>query len=147
MVSSNTQRLVRICAGVKVGFEGFRQLSITQHEKMEFQLKRIEETQRKCMDMVPVASLSVGRYIEKLGTRLEKLIEYFRGFTAEILQILRRMIRTDLEMYTLLRQIMDELPQAPDFQRKIASTLLTYSAGTSYCPTSGSRIRMYLSLC
>jgi DNA-binding XRE family transcriptional regulator len=117
-VSFNTRRLLKICAGIKVGFEGFRQLSITQQEKVELQLKGIEETQRKCMDMVPIASLSVGRYIGKLGTRLEKLIEYFGGYTAEILQILRRMIRTDLEMYSLLRQIMDELPRAPRFPKQ-----------------------------
>ena len=81
-------RLVEICAGVSVGVKDFRCTLQNHYPRVDQRLERIEELQCQTLTSIPTATLS-----------------------AEALELLKRMLQTNLEIHALLLRLQEQMPQ------------------------------------
>jgi hypothetical protein len=112
-IKQEISRLVQICAGSNVGVVDFRTLIKVQHADVKLQLHRIEQQQSHGFLMVSSTSREIISRVSRLGGILRQLLLVFRGFSLAVLKLLQSILQTDLEIYSLLRQIQNRLPPTP----------------------------------
>lgn len=113
-VNNEIRRLVHICAGTRVGVEDIRKQVNNQHEHVGQILYKLKEKQHKTSTMVIEASQIVVLHASRMDNILKQLLRAFGGFSITALRLLCRIIKTDLEIYTLLQQIQASIPAKPN---------------------------------
>jgi hypothetical protein len=106
-------RLVQICTGTTVGVVDFRTLIKVQHTHVKSQLRRIEEQQSHGFLVISSTSREIISRVSRIESILRQLLCIFGGFSLAALKLLQSILRTDLEIYALLRQIQNRLPPTP----------------------------------
>jgi hypothetical protein len=106
-------RLVQICTGTTVGVVDFRTLIKVQHTHVKSQLRRIKEQRSHGFLVISSTSREIISRVSRIESILRQLLCIFGGFSLAALKLLQSILRTDLEIYALLRQIQNRLPPTP----------------------------------
>ena len=104
-------RLVEICAGVSIGVKDFRCTLQNHYPRVDQRLGRIEELQCQTLTSIPTATQRMGVYIDCVVDILRPLLGAFQEFSAEALELLKRMLQTNLEIHALLLRLQGQMPQ------------------------------------
>lgn len=104
-VKQNVSRLVKICAGTSIGVDDFRKSVNAQHADIRCLLNKIERRERQSTGLITQTSMEVVLHITKVENMLRKLLSVFGGLSIPALQLLRRILQTNLKNYAILRQI------------------------------------------
>ncbi|KAF8858658.1 hypothetical protein BDZ45DRAFT_622010 [Acephala macrosclerotiorum] len=112
-VKQNVSRLVKICAGTSVGVDDIRKSVNAQHANIRCLLNKIERRQRQSTGLITQTSMEVVLHITKVEKLLRELLGIFGGFSIPALQLLRRILQTNLKNYAILRQIQCGLSSQP----------------------------------
>jgi hypothetical protein len=111
-LNRSVNRLLLICSGTKVGVEDFRLTINEQHVEVKTALSalgRVEQKQEQSYQQMVL----VDARAERLEALLKQLIRVFGQFSAVALQLIQRLLRTDIEIYAILRQLQSRLPPTP----------------------------------
>ena len=108
-VDEKVSRLVQICVGTKIGVEDFRKLTISVHSDTRRQLDRVERRQYETL----VTSQAISTNLSSLEAVVKQLLRVFGFFSVGALKLLQSILKTDLEIYALLRQVQNRIPQEP----------------------------------
>ena len=134
----NVSRLVEICTGTQLDVRKIQQVVRRQYGSINIrlarvewqhqqqlisssrgygtfrnQLARIERTQRRAVKMIPTSAQAITLCVGKLKMIMEQLVHMFGEFSVETLRTLNQVLRTNLEIYALLRRVQDQLPRGP----------------------------------
>ena len=112
-VNQSVGRLVKICTGTKVGVEDFRNLVKEQHDDMKQILKRISCRQDRGVEIMFQTSRQVVLHVSRLESILRQLVRLFGSFSVAALKTLQRILKTNLEIYALLRQLQSSMLRGP----------------------------------
>jgi hypothetical protein len=112
-IKQEISRLVKICTGTNAGVVDFRSLIKVQHTDVKRQLHRIEQQQSQGILVISSVSREIISRISRMESILRQLLRVFGGFSLAALKLLRSILRTDLEIYALLRQMQMRLPPTP----------------------------------
>jgi hypothetical protein len=108
-VNEKVSCLVQVCVGSKIGVEDFRKLAISQHADTRQQLYRVERSQNETL----VTSQAISTNLTSLEAVVKQLLRVFGLFSIAALKPLQSILKTDLEIYALLRQVRNRIPQEP----------------------------------
>ncbi|KAH8661518.1 hypothetical protein BGZ60DRAFT_517255 [Tricladium varicosporioides] len=111
-LNRSVNRLLLICSGTKVGVEDFRRVWNKQHVEVKTALSALGRVERK-QEQGYEKMVLIDARAERLEALLKQLIQVLGEFSAITLQLLQRLLRTDLEIYALLRQLRSSLPLRP----------------------------------
>lgn len=106
-------RLVHICAGTKVGVQDIRRAMKVQHLTTKAYLDRIRQSQQQSLIPISRASGAIVKHVSRIERILLELLRLFGGFTETVLKLLHRILKTDVEIYALLRQIQNSIMRTP----------------------------------
>jgi hypothetical protein len=112
-VKNSISRLVQICTGIEVGVEDFRSLVKSQHTDIRRHLNRMEQRQNNGLLIISSTSRDIISHVSRMESVLRQLVHLFGGFSIAALKLLQSILRTNLEIYALLRQIQSNLPRGP----------------------------------
>ena len=104
-------RLVEICAGVSIGVKDFRCTLQNHYPRVEQRLERIEELQCQTLTSIPTATHQIAAYVDRIIDILKSLLGAFQIFSAEALQLLKKLLQTNLETNVLLLRLQEQIPQ------------------------------------
>ncbi|KAE8454415.1 hypothetical protein EG329_000037 [Mollisiaceae sp. DMI_Dod_QoI] len=104
-LNERNDTLIRICTGTRVGIEDFRKLSQTRHLETNRHLRRLQHEQSRGLMMILSQTRALTSSVNSLENLVRQLVTLFGGFTSNILKILGLTLKTDLEIYTLLREV------------------------------------------
>ena len=110
--AGHLSRLVEICAGVSIGVKDFRCTLQNHFSRVEQRLERIEELQCQTLTSIPTATQRIRVYIDRIVDILRPLLGAFQEFSAEALELLKRMLKTNLEIHALLLRLHGQIPQS-----------------------------------
>ena len=114
--SANTagqlSRLVEICAGVSVGVKDFRCTLQNHYPRVEQRLERIEELQCRTPTSIPTATRHIATYVDRIMSILKSLLGAFQAFSAEALELLKKLLQTNLETRALVLRLQGQIPQS-----------------------------------
>lgn len=106
-------RLVEICAGVSIGVKDFRCTLQSHYPRVDQRLERIEELQCQTLTSIPTAIQSITTYVDRIVNILRPLLGVFQEFSVDALELLKRMLQTNLEVHALLLRMQGQVPQTP----------------------------------
>ena len=106
-------RLVQICAGLSFGVKDFRCTLQNHCPRVEQRLKRIEELQCQTLTSIPTATQQIAAYIDRVMDILRPLLGAFQVFSAEALELLKKLLQTGLETHALVLRLQEQIPQSP----------------------------------
>lgn len=105
-------RLVEICAGVSVGVKDFRCTLQNHYARVDQRLERIEELQCQTLTSIPTATQRIAAYVDRIIGILRSLLGAFQVFSAEALDLLKKLLQTNLETHALLLRLQEQIPQS-----------------------------------
>ena len=105
-------RLVEICAGVSVGVKDFRCTLQNHYLRVEQRLERIEELQSQTLTSIPTATQQIAAYLDRIMDILGSLPGAFHVFSAEALELLKKVLQTGLETHALVLRLQGQIPQS-----------------------------------
>jgi len=103
--------LVRICTGNKVGVEHFRNLNRAQHTEVQRRFNELEKMHGRGHALM----VSNSEAINRLELIVRQLTVVFGGLSVAILKLLGLVVRKDLKMYALLKELHGTILRAPVF--------------------------------
>ena len=106
-------RLVEICAGVSIGVKDFRCTLQNHYPRVDQRLERIEELQCQTLTSIPTATQHITAYVDRIIDILRPLLGVLQEFSVEALELLKRMLQTNLEVHALLLRLQGQMPQTP----------------------------------
>ena len=104
-------RLVEICAGVSIGVKDFRCTLQDHYPRVDQRLERIEDLQCQTITSIPTATQRIVSSVDRVIDILRPLLGAFQGFSAEALELLKRMLQTNLEIHALLLRLQGQIPE------------------------------------
>ena len=104
-------RLVEICAGVSIGVKDFRCTLQNHYSRVDQRLERIEELQCQTLTSIPTATQRIAAYVDRVIDVLRPLLGALQGFSAEALELLKKMVQTNLEIRASLLKLQEQIPQ------------------------------------
>jgi hypothetical protein len=128
LVEGRVSCLVQICAGIKVGGEDFRKVSEAHYNETKRHLSRLQQKQNRGFTIIASQTWVISSRVGSLEDLLRQLIRLFGGFTSAVAKILKQSLKTDLEIYTLLREVHCIVLRQP-LARKEDSILFTDALG------------------
>lgn len=111
-------RLVQICAGMKVEFEDFRKLSGAHHAGTALRLRSLRRDQSRGFAVTISQSRSMSSSMRSLEDIVRQLVILFGSFSSAVLNLLKRTLKTDLEIYALLREVHSTMLRQPLLARE-----------------------------
>ena len=105
-------RLVEICAGVSVGVKDFRCTLQNHYLRVEQRLERIEEVQCQTLTSIPTATRHIVTYVDRVIDILRFLLGAFQVFSAEALELLKKLLQTSLETHASVLRLQGQIPQS-----------------------------------
>ena len=136
--SQNISRLVEICTGTRLDVSKVEHGTHLHHRSINTRLTRIERqqkkqhksssssygtiknqlavvegTQQRLLEMIPTSTQAITLCVWNLKRILEQLVRVFGEFSVDVLRTLNQIMRTNLEMYALLRSIQNQMPNSP----------------------------------
>ncbi|KAH6680517.1 hypothetical protein B0J14DRAFT_578791 [Halenospora varia] len=108
--------LVQICAGTNVGVEDFRRTSQARYVRTRHHLRRVERQQDQHSVMVATQFRAISSSMATLETLVHHLVLSFGNFTHTALEVLKKSLRTDLEIYSMLREVHCAILRQPAVQ-------------------------------
>ena len=105
-------RLVEICAGLSIGVDGFR-CTLQRHcPRVEQRLERIEELHCQTLTSIPTVIQCVAACVDRVMDILKPLFGAFQVFSAEALELLKKLLQTGLETHALILRLQEQTPQS-----------------------------------
>ena len=105
-------RLVQICAGLSIGLKDFRCTLQNHCPRVEQRLERIEELQCQTLTSIPTATRQIAAYVDRVMDILRPLLGAFQVFSAEALELLKKLLQTGLETHALVLRLQEQIPQS-----------------------------------
>jgi hypothetical protein len=112
-VNQNASRLVQICTGTRVDVEDFRRLVKVQHNDIKQLLQRISCRQNQGIEVMFQTSQQVVLHVTRLESIVGQLVRLFGSFSVAALRMLQQILRSNLEIYALLHQVLNSIPRGP----------------------------------
>ena len=104
-------RLVEICAGVSIGVKDFRCTLQSHYPRVDQRLERIEELQCQPFTSIPTAIQGITAYVDRIIDVLTPLLGVFQELSVEALELLKRMLQSNLQVHALLLRLQGQMPQ------------------------------------
>ena len=104
-------RLVEICAGVSIGVKDFRCTLQSHYPRVDQRLERVEELQCQTLTSIPTAIQGITAYVDRIIDVLTPLLGVFQEFSVKVLDLLKKMLQTNLEIHALLLRLQGQIPQ------------------------------------
>ena len=104
-------RLVEICAGVSIGVKDFRCTLQSHYPRVDQRLERVEELQCQTLTSIPTAIQGITAYVDRIIDVLTPLLGVFQEFSVKALDLLKKMLQTNLEIHALLLRLQGQVPQ------------------------------------
>ena len=104
-------RLVEICAGVSVGVKDFRCTLQNHYPRVEQRLERIEGLQCQTLASIPTTTQQIAACVDRIMNILRPLFGAFQVFSADALELLKKLLQTNLETHALLLRLQEQIPQ------------------------------------
>lgn len=105
-------RLVKVCAGIDVGVRDFQCVLDSQHTRIDQRFRRLEGLQRQCLAVIPTTARGITDYVDRVIATARPLFQAFGEFSIDALNMLRRILQTNLEIYALLLRIQAQISRA-----------------------------------
>ena len=113
LVEGRISHLVQICAGTQVGVEDFQRVSGTRHIETKRSFSRLQRDQNRGFAIVVSQTRIISSRVGSVEDLLRQLIGLFGGFTTTVLKILQQSLKTDLQIYALLREVQFTILRQP----------------------------------
>ena len=102
-------RLVEICVGISVDVKDFRCVLDSRHTRIDQRFQRLEGLQQECLAVIPTTARGITNYIDRVTATLRPYLEAFQELSAEALDLLKRILQTNIEVYPLLQHVQAQL--------------------------------------
>jgi len=128
VMEGSINRLVQTCAGIKVGVEDFRRVNEAHYNETKRHLNRLQREQNRGFAIVVSQTRFISSRVGSIEDLLRQLVRLFGGFTSVVVKILKQSLKTDLEIYALLREVHFNILRQPSAARE-DSVLFTDALG------------------
>lgn len=140
-------RLVKVCAGIDVGVRDFQCVLDSQHTRIDQRFRRLEGLQRQCLAIIPTTARGITDYVDRVIATARPLFQAFEEFSTDALNMLRRILQTNLEIYALLLRIQAQISRALSPSTEDCIHFRTLLAEFKSFRTTGSGIGRFLKVC
>ncbi|KAF8847156.1 hypothetical protein BDZ45DRAFT_733780 [Acephala macrosclerotiorum] len=106
--AASVSRSLHICAGLNIEVQDARKLRV-QNLDVSSQLKDLQRGQQLSHGIIVQSGRILFNSLDRLDVLVLKLLHAFGSFSVTTLRLLNAILKTNLEIYALLRQVLDRI--------------------------------------